>query len=484
MKIYNTATRQKEEFKPVSPPGVLMYNCGPTVYDYFHIGNARNFVLADTVRRYLEYRGFKVRFVQNLTDIDDKIIKRAAEEGIEAREVAEKYTRIFFDQCKSLGIKRADLHPKATETIPEMIRLIEDLIEKKHAYVVEGDVYFNVRSFPSYGKLSGKNVDDLREGARVDVDDRKKDPIDFALWKAAKPGEPSWDSPWGKGRPGWHIECSAMAITHLGKTIDIHSGGSDLVFPHHENERAQSEAATGQTFVKYWVHNGFLNIDSEKMSKSLGNFFTINQILDRFDPLTVKFFLLSAHYRHPLDFNEENMQSARNASRRILDAISTMQKILELENVDAEEKDAHTEAKEKCIMARRTFEDAMDDDFNAARALGVLHDIVTSMHESRNALEGCPDAESKKPHIAAIRINLSLLLELLEVLGLDPALGKAETAGEDQLAEDLMRILIDIRNSARAKKDFETADMIRNRLDETDIILEDHPQGTIWRRKH
>ncbi|MBN1901728.1 cysteine--tRNA ligase [Candidatus Sumerlaeota bacterium] len=484
MKIYNTITRSKEEFKPLNPPNALMYNCGPTVYDYFHIGNARNFVVADTIRRYLEYRGFKVRFVQNITDIDDKIINRAKKEGVAAQEIATRFTRIFFEKCRLLGVRRADLHPKATETIPQMQELIKTLIKKKHAYVIDGDVYFSVRSFPSYGKLSGKNLEELQEGARVEVDARKKDPLDFALWKSAKPGEPSWESPWGPGRPGWHIECSAMVMAFLGESIDIHSGGVDLVFPHHENERAQSEAATGKPFVKYWVHNGYLNINSEKMSKSLGNFFTIDQVLERFDPLTLKFFLLSAHYRHPIDFNDENLKSAENAAKRVLDALETVEKLFTLEHVSISEKEAAEKVKDQWIMFRRYFDDAMDDDFNTAKALSILHDIVSAIHELRTGInEAKEDQDQKISHLAGVKLLRNLLLEMLEILGLDPALGKKSGVLEGEAVEPLIKILIDIREKARKEKAFSIADEVRNRLLEIGVVLEDHPQGTIWKNK-
>jgi len=474
----------KEEFVPLNPPHVLFYNCGPTVYDYFHLGNARNFVVADIIRRHLEYRGYKVRFVQNITDIDDKIIKRANEEGIPASEVAEKYTKVFFEQCRALGIRRADLYPKATENIPQMLDLIKRLIDKGHAYVSDGDVYFSVRSFPTYGQLSGKNIDELLEGARVEVDERKKDPLDFALWKNAKPGEPAWDSPWGQGRPGWHIECSAMSLAHLGESIDIHSGGTDLIFPHHENERAQSEAATGKTFVKYWVHNGFLNINTQKMSKSLGNFFTIDQVLAHYDPLTVKFFLLSAHYRHPLDYNEENMETALNSSRRILDALDTVDKLLALESVEFIETEASEAIKGKWVQFRREYEDAMDDDFNTARALSILHDIVTEIHEVRKSISNSSENDNqKRPLFAGLKLYRNMLLEFLHLLGLDPALAERGAGVEGEMVEQLMQILIDVRQMARENKEFKMADEIRDRLSAMGISLEDHPQGTIWKRK-
>lgn len=482
MQIYNTLTRQKEEFNPADPPNVLFYNCGPTVYDYFHIGNARNFVIADTIRRYLAYRGYKVTFVQNLTDVDDKIIKKANEEGVSASEIADKYTKIFFEQCNALGIQPADQHPKATESIHQMQEMIKTLIDKGHAYEVEGDVYFSVRSFPGYGELSHKNPDDLREGARVEVNAKKKDPLDFALWKAAKPGEPSWDSPWGKGRPGWHIECSAMATSRLAETIDIHSGGVDLIFPHHENERAQSQAATGKPFVKYWLHNGFLNIDSRKMSKSLGNFFTINEVLDKYDPLTVKFFLLSAHYRHPLDFTEENMEAAKSASRRILDSLATADKVLQLEPVGADETPAAPEDTEKGKSLRDSFKESMDDDFNTARALGVIHDVATSLHEVISRLEETQEKKSKKIFASSIIMYRDLLKEMLGILGLDPSLS-ADEVSSNEMSGKLIELLIELRSTLRDKKEYALADKIRDRLDDLGIILEDRPQGTIWKKR-
>ena len=317
MKVFNTQTRQKEEFVPVTPGKVKMYACGPTVYNYFHIGNARMFVIFDILRRYLEHRGYEVTFVQNFTDIDDKIIQKANEEGISAQALTERYIQAYFEDAGALGVRPATIHPKATEHMPEIVSLIEALVNNGHAYAVNGDVYFDTESDKDYGKLSGQNLEDLESGARIRVDEVKRNPMDFALWKAQKPGEPAWESPWGLGRPGWHIECSAMSMKYLGETFDIHGGGQDLVFPHHENEKAQSECATGKPFVRYWMHNGFLNIDNEKMSKSLDNFFTVHDIRQQYDLEAVRFFLLSAHYRSPINYSQETVEQAKSALARL-----------------------------------------------------------------------------------------------------------------------------------------------------------------------
>ncbi|MCL5270600.1 MAG: cysteine--tRNA ligase, partial [bacterium] len=378
IQIYNTLTRKKEPFEPLNPPTVTIYNCGPTVYDRFHIGNARVFVVMDMVRRYFEYRGYRVRYVQNLTDIDDKIINRAREEGIDWTAVIDKYIAAYFEDAHKLRIRPANVYPRATEHIDDIIRFIGVLLDRGAAYAANGSVYFSVSHSKEYGKLSGRKVEDMLEGARVEVSEEKRDAADFVLWKAAKPGEPSWDSPWGPGRPGWHIECSVMATKHLGETIDIHSGATDLIFPHHENEIAQSEAATGKPFVRFWMHNGFLKIDNEKMSKSLGNFIRIDQILERHDPATVRFFLLAAHYRHPMDLTAEALEEARGAVRRINDGLETGAKLLELNNYTQPAMDSH-----EVKVLRERFEASMDDDFNTPRALAVLFDVVGLIHEAR-----------------------------------------------------------------------------------------------------
>ncbi|MBI1785391.1 cysteine--tRNA ligase, partial [Candidatus Sumerlaeota bacterium] len=382
--IYNSLTRKKETFDPLDPEKrrVTFYNCGPTVYDHFHIGNARTFVMNDIIRRYLG-RTYTVTFVQNLTDIDDKIINRANAEHVPFDEIRLKYIQAYFDDAAKLGIHPADQHPKATEFIPQMIDLMKRIEGAGLAYPAEGSLYFRVRKFPEYGKLSGRSVDDLREGARVEVSEEKEDPLDFVLWKAAKPGEPKWPSPWGEGRPGWHLECSTMAMAILGETIDIHAGGHDLMFPHHENEIAQSEGATHKTFARYWLHNGFLNIDHEKMSKSLGNIMKIDQVLERYPVPAVRFFLMSAHYRSPLDYNAEALAEAASAVGRINEGLDTAEKILKLLGRSVERADeAALKADPAAAPYLAKFEEAMDDDFNTPRALAVIHEVVSDLHET------------------------------------------------------------------------------------------------------
>jgi cysteinyl-tRNA synthetase len=479
IQIYNTATRQKEAFQPLNPPQVLMYNCGPTVYDYFHIGNARNFVVVDAIRRYLEFAGFRVRFVQNFTDIDDKIIKRANETGEPWDKLAERFTQEYFKAADALGIQRATVHPRATEHIPQIIDLVQKLIDRGLAYVVGGNVYFRVRRFPSYGELSGKKVDELEEGARVEIEERKEDPLDFALWKAAKPGEPAWESPWGLGRPGWHIECSAMALTHLGETIDIHSGGCDLVFPHHENERAQSIGATGKPFVRYWLHNGFLTINKEKMSKSLGNFFTIKEVLAKYPPATVRFYLLSAHYRHPLDYSDAALEEAKSAVGRIREAVLSAEKLFEL--IDpAVAPPSEAEPSIEVAKFETAFCEAMDDDFNTPRAIAAIFDAVADLNAWRLKLAQDP----RNPALAADVAGLiNLLHRLLSVLGLDSLIfseRKQEMGAEVRLAEELIELLVKVRKMAREHRQFAIADYIRDELGNLGIRLQDLPTATIW----
>lgn len=468
---------------PLSPPTVRMYNCGPTVYDYFHIGNARNFVIADVIRRYLTFKGYRVQFVQNITDIDDKIINKARAEGCASQEIAQKFTRIYFEQADRLAIQRADLHPKATDNIPQMIALISTLLDKGHAYVAGSDVFFRISSYTSYGALSGKKPDELLEGARVEVDPRKENPLDFALWKASKEGEPSWDSPWGAGRPGWHIECSVMAIEHLGKTLDIHSGGADLIFPHHENERAQSESATDQPFVRYWLHNGFLNINKEKMSKSLGNFFTIDQVLERYDPATVRLFLLSAHYRHPLDFADENLREAENAWQRITDCLVTMHKIIDIWKAHAASDLARgappSQMPDRGQKFVEAFCEVMDDDFNTARAQGVIFDLVADIHLQRKELPDILPASLLDERYVTLARSVEVLEKLLGILGLQ--IGAPQLAMHDDMTERLIALLLEVRSRAREQKHWDIADTIRQRLQDMGIHLEDHPQGTIWK---
>lgn len=487
LKVFNTLTRRKEEFIPLEPPLVRMYNCGPTVYDTFHIGNTRNFMVADVIRRYLTYKGYQVKFVQNITDIDDKIINRANKEGVSTEEIARRYTEYYFKYVDLLGIQRADVNPRATEHIPQMIKFIQALVDKGCAYVVDNDVFFRISSYPHYGELSGKKIDELMEGARVEVDARKENPLDFALWKAAKPGEPSWDSPWGKGRPGWHIECSVMSMTHLAETIDIHSGGVDLVFPHHENERAQSESLTGKQFVRYWLHNGFLNIDSQKMSKSLGNILTIDSILEKYEPAVVRYFLLSAHYRHPLDYTEKTMQEAKSAWRRLQDCFYTSEELLKLlrnsgNNGEDRNVPANAVLEEDIRKLRSAFESAMDDDFNTAEALAVLFNIVSELNVLRerinqNVKNSIEVSQTDISHLAVLK---NLLGELMGVLGFQLP---EKVSPSLELSAQLIQILIELRHEARKQKMFQFADLIRSRLAELNIILEDHPQGTIWKFK-
>ena len=467
MKLFNTLNRQKEEFVPLDSREVRMYSCGPTVYNYFHIGNARPFIIFDTLRRYLEYRGYNVRFVQNFTDIDDKMIKRANEEGITVKELAEKYIKEYFVDAGGLGIKEATVNPKATENIDAIIELIKKLEQKGYAYAVEGDVYFDTARFEGYGKLSHQSLEDLEHGARVDVDERKKGPMDFALWKSQKPGEPTWDSPWGKGRPGWHIECSAMANKYLGETIDIHSGGQDLVFPHHENEIAQSEAANGKPFARYWLHNGFINVNNEKMSKSLGNFFTVRDIVQQYDYEVIRFFMLSAHYRSPINFSAELLDQAGNGLERMYKCVEN----LEYLEKNAVEKDFlspdEIKLKERLEELKSKYLDAMDDDMNTADAIAAMFEMVKEINTGITAASGT----SRE----VISVSLGLLKELGGVLGI---LGKEKEKSLDADIEDM----INKRQQARKEKNWKLADEIRDKLKDMGIILEDTPQGVKWRR--
>jgi len=409
MRLYNTLTRRKEEFEPIDEKEVKMYSCGPTVYNYFHIGNARPFIIFDTLRRYLEYKGYNVKFVQNFTDIDDKMIKRANEEGITVRELADKFINEYFVDAKGLGIKEATIHPRATENIDAIIDMIKKLEDKGFAYNVDGDVYFSAKRFEEYGKLSHQSLEDLELGARIDVNERKKDPMDFALWKAQKPGEPAWDSPWGKGRPGWHIECSAMANKYLGETIDIHSGGQDLVFPHHDNEIAQSEAANGKPFARFWLHNGFINVDGEKMAKSKGNFFTVRDIAKTFDYEVIRFFMLSAHYRSPINFSAELLEQAKNGLERIytcLDNLEYLKGHAQLEKMT----EGEGQFKEDLLKIKAKFVEAMDDDINTADAIAAIFDIVKEVNTNINATSNSSKEIIEYSHL--------LIKELGGVLGI------------------------------------------------------------------
>ncbi len=461
MRLYNSLTNKKEEFIPIEPGKVKMYSCGPTVYNYFHIGNARPFIIFDTLRRYFEYIGYEVSFVQNFTDIDDKMIKRANEEGITVKELAERFIGEYFIDAKGLGIKEATVHPRATENIDAIIDLIKNLEDKGYAYCVDGDVYFSVKKFNEYGKLSHQPLENLEAGARIDVEDKKKDPMDFALWKAKKEGEPFWQSPWGEGRPGWHIECSAMANKYLGKTIDIHSGGKDLIFPHHENEIAQSECANCAPFANYWLHNGYINVDNRKMSKSLNNFFTVRDVTKEFDYIVIRFFMLSAHYRNPINFSHDLLVQAKTG----LERIETCIKNLEFLSSNAKIGDVDEAVVSRIGEFKKQFTDAMDDDVNTADAISTLFDIVKFANTTfdENTSKGSLDITAK------------LLTELMEVLGV-------KSKKENDFLDSDIEALIEERNNARKNKDFARADEIRDTLKNAGIILEDTRGGVKWKR--
>ena len=462
MKIYNTLTRKKEEFVPIEEGKVSMYVCGPTVYNYFHIGNARPFVVFDTMRKYLEYRGYKVKYVQNFTDVDDKIINRAKEEGLTAGEVSEKYIDEYYKDAAALNIKKATVHPKATETIPDIIKFIQDLIDLGYAYESDGDVYYRARKFEGYGKLSGKNIDDLISGARIAVGEKKEDPLDFALWKARKEdSEIAWESPWGMGRPGWHIECSTMSKKYLGDTIDIHAGGQDLQFPHHENEIAQSEAHSGKPFAHYWMHNGYINIDGIKMSKSLGNFRTVRDLLGAYDGEVLRFLILSGQYRGPIDFGEEILTQSQNGLNRMRNAKSNLKHLIATGSgtMTREEKETLAEFD----RFREKFIEVMDDDLNTADAISVIFELITAVNTA------VKDGASKE----FAQKCLDLLMELATILGLlqqDPEAEVTEVDPEIQA-------LIDERQAARKAKNFARADEIRDQLKAKGITLKDTPQG-------
>lgn len=469
LRVYNTLNRKKEDFVPLHGNRVNFYACGPTVYDYFHIGNARPLIMFDIFRRYLEYRGYEVNYIVNITDVDDKIINRANEEGVNFKSVARKYTDAFFEGAEKLGVRPATVHPRATDNIDGMLNLITRLLEKGRAYVVDGDVYFNISTFAGYGKLSGRDIEQLQAGARVEVDERKKNPLDFALWKAAKPDEPSWDSPWGPGRPGWHIECSVMSMRYGGETLDIHAGGQDLIFPHHENEIAQSEGANDKPFANYWLHNGFLDIEGEKMSKSLGNFLTVKDILEKYDPMAIRMFFLLKHYRSPIDFSEERIREAAAALDRLKNAYNRITYVLDKAGSSLPGTGSPEPAEVAAVRAG--IEEAMDDDFNTARAMGYLFDLARNV----NALD---DSDERAPSYLKVAREIFDSLGT-EVFGLS---FEAETLSEG-IVDDLMNLIIELRQKARAGKNWALADHIRDRLSEIGIILEDRPDGTMWKRQ-
>lgn len=464
IKIFNTMTRTKEEFVPLKPGEVSMYVCGPTVYNYFHIGNARTFISFDTIRRYLEYRGYKVNYVQNFTDIDDKMIKRADEDGISVKELGDKFIAEYFKDADAIGLKRATVHPRATELIGDIIDFIRGLEQRGYAYNIDGDVYFDTSMFKDYGKLSHQSIDDLEAGARIDVNEMKRHPMDFALWKKQKPGEPGWESPWGIGRPGWHIECSTMATKFLGESIDIHGGGSDLIFPHHENEIAQSEARSGKPFARYWMHAAFLNVNNQKMSKSLNNFFTAREILEKYDPEVIRLFMLSGHYRTPLNFSPDSLDQAKAGLERFYNSIHNLEYLLE--NAQNKPIDgAERELFDRIDGYREKFIEVMDDDFNTADGISVIYDLVRDVNTNINA-------DSPKELVQKA-------LDMIRELGKPLMLLQKSTMGE--LDHEIEK-LIEERQKARKEKNWALADKVRDQLKSMGIELQDTPQGVKWRR--
>jgi len=462
LKIYNSLTKEKQTFEPIEPGKVRMYVCGMTVYDYCHVGHARVLVVFDVVYRYLQRLGYDVTYVRNITDIDDKIIRRAIENGEEYGALTERFIEAMHEDAGAIGVLQPDIEPKATDNINEILEMISTLEQKSIAYGADnGDVYYSVKAFPEYGKLSHKKLEDLQAGSRVEVDEAKQDPLDFVLWKAAKPDEPSWDSPWGKGRPGWHIECSAMSTRFLGNHFDIHGGGLDLQFPHHENEIAQSEGCTGEHFVNYWMHNGFVRINEEKMSKSLGNFFTLREVLERYQGEEIRAFILSSHYRSPLNYSDEQLDNARQALTRLYTALRGLE-------LDGVEPPANTDYEQR-------FMAAMNDDFNTAEALAAMFDLARDINKARET-----DVEQAR-QLAALLRQLGGILGLLQAEP-ESYLKGGDTASAGGLSDDEINSMIEARQQARAEKNWAESDRIRDQLQDAGIILEDGPQGTTWRR--
>lgn len=464
MKLYNTLTRQKEELKTITPGEIKIYACGPTVYNYIHIGNSRPICVFDVLRRYLEYRGIKVTYVQNFTDIDDKIIKRANEEGTDYLTVSEKYIKEYKTDAAGLNVREADVHPRATENMDEIIDIISNLVEKGYAYRAEnGDVYFRTNKFSEYGKLSHQPLDDLKAGARIALGEMKEDPMDFAVWKAAKPGEPYWESPWSKGRPGWHIECSAMARRYLGKTIDLHCGGQDLIFPHHENEIAQSECCNGVPFANYWMHNGYINVDNKKMSKSLGNFFTTREVAAKYGYEPIRYLMLSSHYRSPINYSVDIIEQCKASLERLYNCRDNIRFMLDKSH--GELKESEKAAVEKFNSYRDKFVEAMDDDLNTADAISYLFELVRDINTALSA----------EPSLDLVKAAESMFNELTGVLGL-------VYVEEDNSLDAEVESLIAQRTEARKNKDWATADKIRDKLKEMSIVIEDTPQGIKWHK--
>jgi len=465
LKLYNTLTKKVEEFIPIDPNEVKFYVCGPTVYDYFHIGNARSFIMADMVRRYLEYKGYKVKFVMNLTDVDDKIIKKSIEEKCDAKDVSTDYINAFFEDITKLKIKKATVYPKATEHMHEIIDMIKKLVDKNYAYNIDGNVFYDVKRFSEYGKLSGKNTEELEVGARIDANEEKKDPLDFALWKKAKEGEPFWESPWGKGRPGWHVECSAMSCKHLGETFDIHAGGNDLIFPHHENEIAQSEAANQKPFVKYWLHFGFLNINEEKMSKSLGNFFTARDVLKKYSAEAIRMFFAQAYYRGPLNFSDDLLTAAEKGLEKINNLVDKV-------NSEIKKNNSGVKPEFDFNLYYKRFEEAMDDDFNTSQAVAVIFDFVKDVNRVIAPLDNVDVSfyNDVKTFLTKTAENVLGIVDFNKT-----------TTGDDKLVNDLIELLIKLRTEAKQNKNYQLSDSIRDRLKEIGVILQDSKEGTTYK---
>ncbi|MCX7875855.1 MAG: cysteine--tRNA ligase [Melioribacteraceae bacterium] len=467
MIVFNTLTKKKEEFIPLNPPFVTMYMCGPTVYDYFHIGNARSFIMSDIIRRYLEYKNYQVKFIMNLTDIEDKIIKKANEQNTTAKEVSEFFSNAFFEDLKKLRVKKANEYPKATAHVDDMIQLIKELEDKGIAYNIDGDVYYDIKKFSDYGKLSGKKLDELEIGARVEVSEQKRNPLDFALWKKAKEGEPSWDSPWGKGRPGWHIECSAMSSKHLGDTIDIHAGGNDLIFPHHENEIAQSEGAKEKQFVRYWIHFGFLNIQNEKMSKSLGNFFTARDVLKYYSADAIRFFFCQTHYRGPLNFSNDLLDAAEKGVEKIKNFIQRLNSEIEVNKIQDKIFDFNIS------NYKSEFENSMDDDFNTPKAIAVIFELIKDTNKLID------NNQINNTSLVQVRDFIKTTLDdVLGIISFEELFYK-----EKPLEDDLIKLIIELRDELKKEKNYQLADKIRNSLNELGIILQDSKTGTTFKKK-
>lgn len=479
IRVYNTLTKQKEEFVPINPGKANIYVCGVTPYNHPHIGNARPFVTWDVIRRFLEHEGYDVLHVQNFTDIDDKIINTANKEGVEWFNICNRYIESYFEVMDKLNVRRAHVYPRVSEHIEDIIKTVQTLIDNGYGYVVDGDVYYSVEKFKYYGQLSGRNLDDMLAGARIDVDDRKKNPMDFALWKSAKPGEPSWTSPWGQGRPGWHIECSTMSMKYLGETFDFHGGGSDLIFPHHENEIAQSEGCTNcHPFVHYWLHNGFITVDNEKMSKSLGNFFMVIDILEHFDPETLRFFIVSTHYRSPLDFSDERLKEAQKSLGRLRQAQETLGELSQMMSSGATE--SSLALRRKAVELRDAFMDAMRDDFNTALAISHMFALAKEINIYNKEVV---DANGK-PDGKLVAILNDVFAEMCSIIGvLETKAAAAPAEASDNKEEALVQMLIQMRQDARASKNYALADQLRNQLTAIGIVLQDTPQGVKWSKQ-